>query len=82
VKRYHEEKHIIANRLKRYKQLAGWMGEALDNKYVPTPGKFRKSLRCSGCGQPRCSVCHPEKFPKRAPTRQERQAARDLNNEE
>ena len=82
MKRYHEEKHIIANRLKRYKQLAGWMGEVLDNKYVPTVGKFRKSLRCSGCTRAACQVCHPEKFPKRIPTRQELQARRDLTQED
>lgn len=77
MKRYHEEKHLIDKRVRQYKQLAGWMGEALDNKYVPTVGKFRKSMRCTGCGRARCQICHPEKFPKRIPTRKEQQAKYD-----
>jgi hypothetical protein len=48
-----------------------------DNKYVPAAGKFRKSVRCAGCGRARCQVCHPEKFPKRIPTMKEQQAQYD-----
>lgn len=76
MKRYHEETHIIESRLRKYKQLAGYSGSQHD-KYVPAPGRFRKSLRCLGCGRARCQVCHPEKFPKRIPTRKEQQARRD-----
>lgn len=71
MKRYHAEKHIIENRTRLYKRLGGWLGEQHD-KYVPAVGRFRKTLRCAGCGRARCQVCHPEKFPKRQPTRAER----------
>jgi hypothetical protein len=81
MKRYHEEQHIIANRVKRYKQLGGYLGPQHD-KYVPAAGRFRKTIRCNGCGRAGCQLCHPDKFPKRKPTRQERQAQRDFNNEE
>jgi hypothetical protein len=72
MKRYHEEKHISEHRVKIYKQLGGYM-DPEDAQYVPNTGKFRKTLRCSGCGRARCQLCHPEKYPKRIPTRQERQ---------
>lgn len=80
MKRYHEEKHIIGRRVQLYKQLGGYEG-LQPARYVPDIGKFRKSLRCSGCGRARCQVCHPEKFPKRIPTRREQQARRDLHEE-
>lgn len=76
MKRYHEEKHISENRVKMYKQLGGYMGPQHD-KYVPDEGKFRKSRRCAGCGRARCQICHPEKYPKRIPTRKEAQARYD-----
>lgn len=70
MKRYHEEKHIIENRAQMYKKLSGQFGQ----EYVPTVGRFRKSLKCLGCGRARCQLCHPEKYPKRIPTRKEKQA--------
>ena len=81
MKRYQEEKHIIAKRVQQYKQLAGCLGPD-DNKYVPAVGRFRKTMRCSGCRQSHCYVCHSDKFPKRKPTRQEQQADQYLNNPE
>lgn len=81
MKRYHEEQHIAAHRVKLYKQLGGYLGPAHD-KYVPDTGRFRKTLRCAGCGRARCQVCHSEKFPKRTPTRQEQQAQRDFTQED
>lgn len=80
MKRYHEEQHISANRVAMYKQLGGYIGPPHD-RYVPDTGKFRKTLRCGGCGRARCQLCHPEKYPKRIPTRQELQARRDLHEE-
>lgn len=84
MKRYHAEKHIIENRIKRYRQLnASWLefGTRMEQRGQPLddiePGRYRKSLRCSGCGRSRCQVCHPEKYPKRIPTRQEIQAKLD-----
>jgi len=81
MKRYHEEKHIIAKRVQQYKQLAGCLGPD-DNRYVPAVGRFRKTMRCSGCRQSHCYVCHSDKFPKRKLTRQEQQANKDLSNPE
>lgn len=80
MKRYHEEKHIIERRVATYKQLGGYLGPQHD-KYVPDTGKFRKALRCAGCGRSRCQLCHPEKYPKRTPTRHELQARRDFHEE-
>lgn len=70
MKRYHEERHIIERRVRLYKQLGGYEGPQHD-RYVPNTGKFRKSLRCSGCNRAACQLCHPEKFPRRIPTRKE-----------
>lgn len=81
MRRYHEEKHIVEHRVKMYKQLGGYMGPPHDH-YVPNTGKFRKSLRCSGCGKARCQLCHPEKYPKRIPTRKEQQAFYDFKDHE
>jgi hypothetical protein len=72
MKRYHEEKHIIETRVRDFKKLAGWLNETF-NHYMPVIGKFRKARRSVGCGRARCQVCHPEKYPKRTPTRQEKQ---------
>jgi hypothetical protein len=77
MRRYHEEKHIIEKRAQLYKQLGGYLGPQHDH-YVPAVGRFRKTLRCSGCGRARCQVCHPDKFPKRKLTRKEQQANKDF----
>jgi hypothetical protein len=73
MKRYQEEKHIIERRAHQFKSLYARVGES-DAAYTPDVGRFRKSLKCAGCGRARCQLCHPEKYPKRTPTRQERQA--------
>lgn len=75
MKRYHAEKHIIENRAKQRRHLDAAFD--IGSQYAPEPGRFRKTLRCSGCTRARCQVCHPEKYPKRIPTRQERQDYRD-----
>jgi hypothetical protein len=86
MKRYHEEKHIIENRLKTYRRLnASWLEFGVrvspdTNNPGRDAGRYRKSLRCSGCTRARCQVCHPEKYPKRIPTRQEIQAKKDFQN--
>ena len=71
MKRYTEEKHIIENRMRLYKQLTPQLGSQHAD-YTPHAGRFRKALRCAGCGKPKCQLCHPEKFPKRIPTAQEK----------
>ena len=76
MKRYHAEKHIGEHRAKLYKQLGGYVGPP-HNQYVPDTGRFRKTLKCAGCGRARCQVCHPEKYPKRTLTRKEIQANYD-----
>jgi hypothetical protein len=75
MKRYHEELHILQGRAKKHKELQ----IVFDTIPVhsPDPGRFRKALRCGGCGVARCQVCHPDKYPKRIPTRQEQTAKRD-----
>lgn len=84
MKRYHEEKHIIENRVKQYRQLnANWLEFGLWNgqkDFGIEDGRYRKSMRCAGCGRARCQVCHPEKYPKRIPTRQELQSKKDFKN--
>lgn len=83
MKRYHEEKHIIENRIRQRRQLnAGmdsWRQSLQDGRpaHVIEDGHYRKALRCGGCTRARCQVCHPEKYPKRIPTRQELQARLD-----
>ena len=82
MKRYHQEKHIIARRIKQHRQInAAWFelagvaeAAALNAKEA---GRYRKTLRSCGCTRARCQVCHPEKYPKRVRTRREQQARRD-----
>jgi hypothetical protein len=71
MRRYHEEQHIIEHRAQLYRQLSSYLGPEQDGR-APKPGRFRKALRCSGCGRARCQVCHPNKFPRRVPTRKEK----------
>lgn len=88
MKRYHEEKHFAEQQAKLRRRL----NASFDTWFTSQPGKtqteqfgsgrFRKSLRCSGCGRARCQVCHPEKFPKRIPTRKELQANADLTEQQ
>lgn len=78
MKRYHDEKHIIDKRIKNYRLInAGWSPEP-----VIKAGRYRKSLRCGGCGRARCQVCHPEKYPKRKPTKKEIQFKKDAEKDE
>lgn len=85
MKRYHDEKHIIDARRKKHKQINAayfqYFGRAETSDHTIDDGQFRKSMRCGGCTRARCQVCHPDKFPKRKPTRQEQQAKQDLKNE-
>jgi hypothetical protein len=88
MKRYHEEKHIIENRIRQRRQLNAGMESWLQSlqRGRPAPavedGRYRKALRCGGCTRARCQVCHPDKYPKRIPTRKEQQAAYDCRNVE
>lgn len=56
--------------------LTAWM-RAPQGRFA-TIGRYRKSLRCYGCGRLRCQLCHPEKFPKRIPTLREKLVDQDL----
>ena len=80
MRRYHEEKHIIENRVKQRRQLD--FAFDVNPDYAPEPGRFRKSLRCSGCGRARCQVCHSDKFPKRKLTKKEIQSKKDFNEQQ
>jgi hypothetical protein len=85
MKRYHEEKALMENRARMYNLInAGWLAYEVPNtspeKKRQTPiGRYRKALRCGGCGRSRCQVCHSDKFPKRILTRKEQQALEDDN---
>jgi hypothetical protein len=68
MKRYHEEKHIIERRLKENRRLSAFFTS-------PTPGRYRKTH--IGCNKAACQLCHPEKHPRRIPTRKEMQARLD-----
>lgn len=62
MKRYHEERHIIERRAQEYR-----------TAYEHSPrkvGRFRKTH--IGCNKASCQLCHPEKFPRRQPTLQEK----------
>lgn len=72
MKRYHEEKALCEHRAKLRRHLDLQFG--VNAAYAPEKGRFRKALRRGGCGRARCQVCHPEKFPKRELTRQEKKA--------
>lgn len=69
MRRYHQEKHIIERRREEARHAHG-------GEYCK-PGRYRKTH--IGCNVASCQLCHPEKFPKRIPTRQELQAQKDLN---
>lgn len=68
MRRYHEEKHIIDSRREEARNRHGYdHGKA---------GRYRKTH--NGCNAAACQLCHPEKFPKRIPTKQELQTQEDL----
>lgn len=79
MKRYHEEQRLIEKRVKQYRRINAWLQSAGPdtNQKEIEPGRYRKTLRCAGCGRSRCQICHSDKFPKRTPTRQEQQAKLD-----
>jgi hypothetical protein len=68
MRRYHQEKHIIEKRRDEARRAHG-------DEYCK-PGRYRKTH--IGCNRASCQLCHPEKFPKRIPTKQELQAQKDL----
>jgi hypothetical protein len=63
MRRYHTEKHIIARRQKERQHIYG------PDHGLAEPGRLRKTH--NGCNKAACQLCHPEKYPKRIPTRQE-----------
>ena len=67
MRRYHQEKHIIERRRAEARARYGY-----DHGKT---GRYRKTH--NGCNASACQLCHPEKFPKRIPTRQEQLAKRD-----
>ena len=67
MQRYHQEKHIIERRREEARNRYGYdHGKA---------GRYRKTH--NGCNASSCQLCHPEKYPKRIPTRKEQQAKYD-----
>lgn len=83
MRRYHEEKIMMEQRAKKWRQLhigLGYTGPAVGGVYVPhfETGRYRKTLRCAGCTRARCQVCHSEKYPKRIPTKHELRTQKDF----
>lgn len=68
MKRYHEEKHIIGRRCVEH--------QSAFHHETDRPGRFRKTH--IGCNRASCQLCHPEKYPRRIPTRKELQAKKDF----
>ena len=79
MRRYHEEKHLFEHRAKLRQHLDSRF--SIHERHIE-PGRFRKALRCGGCGRARCQLCHSEKYPKRIPTRKEQQAFYDFRDYE
>ena len=79
MRRYHAEVPLIRKRAAEYLRSITASGQA--EAGGPPVGQFRKAWRCGGCCRSRCQLCHPEKYPRRLPTRREVQAARDLHDE-
>lgn len=71
MRRYHEEKHIIDKRMAECRQRYGYDCQK--------PSHYRKTH--NGCNKASCQLCHPEKYPKRKPTRKELQAKKDENDQ-
>lgn len=63
MKRYHEEMHIIERRQEQ--------ARVRDGEAYGKPGRYRKTH--IGCNRASCQLCHPDKFPRRIPTRKEQQ---------
>jgi hypothetical protein len=87
MKRYHEERQIMENRAKKYRSInSGWLSYFVPNTGEPAKqtevGRYRKSLRCGGCGRARCQVCHSDKFPKRKLTQKEIQSKKDFDEQQ
>ena len=77
MRRYHAEKHIIKRRIKIAQEMIGHVfGEWSDPVFKP--GRYRKTH--TGGNKAACQLCHPEKNPKRIPTRQELQSQKDFQN--
>lgn len=72
MRRYHEEKHIIARRMAEWLRIRGHV--------CKKPSHCRKTH--NGCNKASCQLCHPDKFPKRIPTRKEQQAFYDFKDHE
>lgn len=73
MKRFHEELTLM-NRRKKCREF--WDRD-LPFSWKYSLGTYRKT-RPFGCRNTRCLHCHGDKYPKRHPTKQERQSAEEL----
>jgi hypothetical protein len=64
----HRKDHIENN--KNRMKYPGYDPNVVDCSCDEQVGRFRKKKGLD-CGNPRCGICHKDKFPKRTPTDQE-----------
>jgi hypothetical protein len=77
MKRAAEEKALAKRQLKvRQDNLTCWNEGREIPSWARQLGRYRKK-KALACRNPRCMICHSDKFPKREPTRQEIQATGD-----
>jgi len=69
MKRWHQEVHLTLREWKKYLRFHDRYN-FVDCKYNKQKGRFRKK-DAGDCGNPRCYICHSDKFPKRDKTSQE-----------
>lgn len=72
MKRWHQEYGVMKKQLKLYKKYH------MNGKCVGQKGRFRKK-KSMDCGNPKCQMCHSNKFPKRLKTRKEIKSEIDYN---
>jgi len=81
MKRWHEDAPRTAREWKKHYQRQVWVNRFRNDEVSRDPyqfdrvqdmqkGRFRKK-RAFDCGNPRCGICHSDKYPKRKETRQE-----------
>lgn len=64
----HRKDHVENN--KNSMKFVGYDPYVVDCACDDQVGRFRKK-KSFDCGNPRCQICHSDKFPKREPTEQE-----------
>ena len=71
----HRDQHVESNRDRSGRDRVGMDPDVVDCVCDDQVGRFRKT-KGSGCGNGRCSVCHPGRCHKRQLTRTEKESSR------